>query len=74
MTHSSYLTVLFRMSEKHDPLFGGMSTYDLIKMLEIIEMAKGKQPIKASPQEIMAFNDLLEGSMNSKIWMHHHYL
>ena len=53
--------ILFRIhQDKMDPLFGGMSTEDLYRMLQLIEMADRNMNVVASDKEISDLNRLLQ--------------
>jgi len=48
--------------EKRDPLFENMSTEELYRMLQLIDMAGGNGPIVASTNEINNLNGLLKSA------------
>jgi len=51
--------------EKRDPLFEDMSTEELYRMLQLIEMAGGPGPVVASGQEMNSLNNLLANADKS---------
>jgi len=51
--------------EKRDPLFEGMSTEELYRMLQLIDMAGGTGPVVASSQEMNSLNNLLQNADKS---------
>ena len=60
------ICILFRFNEeKRDPLFEDMSTEELYRMLQLIEMAGGPGPVVASGQEMNSLNNLLENADKS---------
>ena len=56
----------FRFNEeKRDPLFEDMSTEELYRMLQLIDMAGGTGPVVASSQEMNSLNNLLQNADKS---------
>jgi len=51
--------------EKRDPLFEDMSTEELYRMLQLIDMAGGTGPVVASSQEMNNLNSLLQNADKS---------
>ena len=51
--------------EKRDPLFENMSTEELYRMLQLIDMAGGTGPVVASSQEMNSLNNLLQNADKS---------
>ena len=54
--------------EKRDPLFENMSTEELYRMLQLIDMAGGNIPMAASTDEINDLNGLLQNADNYIEW------
>ena len=46
--------------EKRDPLFENLSTEELYRMLQLIDMAADDIPVSASDRELFQLNSLLE--------------
>ena len=46
--------------EKRDPLFENLSTEELYRMLQLIDMAADDIPVSASDRELFQLNRLLE--------------
>ena len=46
--------------EKRDPLFENLSTEELYRMLQLIDMAADNIPVSASDRELFQLNRLLE--------------
>merc|ERR1712179_163204 len=49
--------------EKRDPLFENMSTAELYRMLQLIEMAGGHRPVTASSNELRGLDSLLNNAI-----------
>jgi hypothetical protein len=60
------ITCLFHSSPNTDieSLFSRLSTEELMRMLELLDMLETKQPIKASDQELATLQYLLKNYTN----------